>query len=143
MAHELGPVDNFVHDALAAKTNLNTLVGGQIWRRRAPQSGTYPYCLFGFQSGPDIQGLGLVRLLTRPLYFAKLVFRGPSVTSAIDTALNELDDAMGKVSVAVSGGYVISARRLSILDYEETSPTSGEIIHRGGLYRLDVSESGA
>lgn len=143
MGHELGAVDNFVHDALAAKSNLNTLVAGQIYRRRAKQNAMMPYCLFGFQSGQDVQGLGIVRLLTRPLYFAKLVFPGPSITSVIDTALDELDDAMAKVSVAVSGGYVISARRFSILDYEETSATSGEIVHRGGLYRLEVSESGA
>lgn len=142
MAHELGAVDNWVHDALAAKTNLNTLVGGQIWRRRAKQGATMPYCLFGFQSGDDVQGLGLVRLLTRPLFFVKLVFQG-SVTSSIDTALNELDDAMGKVSVSVSGGYVISARRMTILDYEETDAVNNPIFHRGGLYRLEVSESGA
>jgi hypothetical protein len=142
MAHELGAVDNFVHDALAAKTNLNTLVNGQIWRKRAKQNAKMPYCLFGFQSGQDFQGLGTVRLLTRPLFFAKLIFKG-SITSAIDTALDELDDAMGKVSVAVSGGYVISARRMTILDYEETDADSNPIFHRGGLYRLEVSESGA
>lgn len=143
MGHELSALDNWTRDALAAKSNLNTLVNGQIWRRRAKQSATMPYCLFGFQSGQDVQGLGIVRLLTRPLFFVKLVFPGPSISSAIETALDELDDAMGKVSVAVSGGYVISARRFSILDYEETSATGGQIIHRGGLYRLEVSESGA
>lgn len=142
MGHELGAIDNWTHDALAAKTNLNTLVGGQIWRKRAKQGAAMPYCLFGFQSGQDVQGLGTIRLLTRPLFFVKLVFQGP-VTSAIDTALNELDDAMGKVSVAVSGGYVISARRMSILDYDETDEKSSPIFHRGGLYRLEVSESGA
>lgn len=142
MGHELGAVDNFTHDALAAKTNLNTLVGGQIWRKRAKQTATKPYCLFGFQSGDDVQGLGDVRLLTRPLYFAKLVFKG-SPTSAIDTALNELDDAMAKVKAVTSGGYVISARRFSILDYEETDTDGQPITHRGGLYRLEVSASGA
>lgn len=143
MPHELGAIDNFTHDALAAKTNLNTLVGGKIWRRAAKQDATRPYCLFGFQAGTDVQGLGDVRLLTRPLYFAKLVFEG-SVTSAIDTALDELDDAMGKVKAVTSGGYVVSARRMAILDYEERDPaTSKPIFHRGGLYRLEVSESGA
>lgn len=141
MAHELGVVDNWAHDVLAAKTNLNALVSGRIWRRAAKPGAAFPYCLFGFQAGQDVQGLGLVRLLTRPLYFAKLVFQG-SATSMIDTALNELDDAMGKVSVDVSGGYVISARRISILDYEERDASNNPIFHRGGLYRLEVSESG-
>jgi hypothetical protein len=142
MGHELGAIDNWTHDALAAKTNLNTLVGGRIWRKRAKQDAKMPYCLFGFQSGQDVQGLGTVRLSTRPLFFAKLVFKG-SATSVIDTALDELDDAMGKVSVSVSGGYVISARRMSILDYDETDADNNPIFHRGGLYRLEVSESGA
>lgn len=142
MGHELTAVDNWAHDALAAKSNLNTLVGGQIWRRAAKPGATRPYCLFGFQSGSDTQGLGTIRLLTRPLFFAKLVFQG-SITSTIETALNELDDAMGKVSVSVSGGYVISGRRISILDYEERDTDNKPIFHRGGLYRLDVSESGA
>lgn len=140
MGHELGAIDNWTHDALAAKTNLNTLVGGQIWRKRAKQGAVMPYCLFGFQSGQDVQGLGIVRLLTRPLFFVKLVFQG-SVTSAIDTALNELDDAMGKVSAVSAGDYVISARRMSILDYEETDEKNNPIFHRGGLYRLEVVEA--
>ena len=144
MGHEVGIVDNFTHDALAAKSNLNTLVGGRIWRKSAPQNATRPYCLFGFQSGQDVQGLGDVRLLTRPLYFAKLVFKGPNVTSAIDTALDELDDAMSKVKAVTSGGYVVSARRFSALDYDEPDAADCKpIIHRGGLYRLEVSKSGA
>lgn len=142
MGHELGAIDNWAHDALAAKSNLNTLVNGQIWRRAAKPGATKPYCLFGFQAGSDVQGLGLVRLLTRPLFFAKLIFQG-SVTSEIETALNELDDAMGEVSVSVSGGYVISGRRMSILDYEERDTDNKSVFHRGGLYRLEVSESGA
>lgn len=142
MGHELAAIDNWAHDALAAKTNLNTLVGGQIWRRAAKQSATPPYCLFGFQTGQDFQGLGTVRLLTRPLFFVKLVFQG-SATSAIETALNELDDAIGKVSVVVSGGFVISGRRMSMVDYEERAADGKPIFHRGGLYRLEVSESGA
>lgn len=142
MGHELSAVDNWAHDALAAKSNLNTLVGGQIWRRAAKPGATLPYCLFGFQGGQDTQGLGTVRLLTRPLFFAKLVFQG-SITNAVETALNELDDAIGKVSVSVSGSYVISGRRISILDYEERDPLNKPILHRGGLYRLEVSKSGA
>lgn len=142
MGHELGVTDNWAHDALAAKTNLNTLVGGRIWSRIAKQNAPPPYCLYGFQSGQDVQGLGIVRLLTRPLYFVKLVFMGHP-TSTIDAALNELDDAMAKVSVAVSGGYVISARRMTMVDYEERDPNNVPIFHRGGLYRLEVSPSGA
>lgn len=138
MPHELGVVDNWARDALAAKTNLNTLVGGQIWSRVAKQNATFPYCLYGFQGGQDFQGLGLVRIQTRPLYYAKLVFQ-TSATSAVRTALNELDDAMGAVSVAISEGYVISARRFTILDYEERDIQNKPIFHRGGLYRLEVS----
>jgi hypothetical protein len=108
----------------------------------AKQTAVFPYCLYGFQSGQDVQGLGLVRLLTRPLYYAKLVFQG-SMTSTVRTALNELDDAMGAVSVSVSEGYVISARRFSPLSYVERDPQGKPIFHKGGLYRLEVSASGA
>lgn len=142
MGHELTVTDNWAHDALAAKTNLNTLVGGRIWQDAAQQLAPLPYCLFGFQSGQDVQGLGNVRLLTRPLYYAKLVFQG-SQTSSVRTALDELDDAMAKVSVAVSEGYVISARRFSPLAYIERDANNKPIFHRGGLYRLEVSPSGA
>lgn len=142
MSHELGAIDNFAHDALAAKTNLNTFVNGQIWADAVPQSAVGHYCLYGFQGGQDFQGLGIVRLLTRPLYYAKLVIFG-NISSSARTALNELDDAMSKVSATTSEGYVISARRLSPLSYVERDPNNKPIFHRGGLYRLDVSESGA
>lgn len=142
MGHELSAVDNWAHDALAAKTTLNTLVGGQIWRRVAKQNATFPYCLFGFQSGQDVQGLGTVRLLTRPLFFVQLIFQG-SITSTIETALNEMDAAMAEVSAETSGGYVISGRRMTMIDYEERASDGKPIFHRGGLYRLEVSESGA
>lgn len=142
MANELTRVNNYVRDALAAKSNLNTLVSGRIWRRAVKQDASLPYCLYGFQSGQDVQGLGIVRLLTRPLYFVKLVFTG-SETSAVRTALDELDEAMGYVSVAVSEGYVISARRMTLIEYDERGADSKPIFHQGGLYRLEVSPSGA
>ena len=142
MPHELGVVDNWVHDALAAKTNLNSLVAERIWEGEAVQGASYPYCLFGMLSEQSVQGLGVVRLLSRPLMYAKLVWYG-SVTTDIMTALDELDDALGAVSVAVSEGYVISARRFNMLDYRERDPTGKSIRHRGGLYRLEVSPSGA
>lgn len=142
MAHELGIVDNFVHDALAAKSNLNTFVAGQIWADVAKQSATGNYCLYGFQSGQDVQGLGIVRLLARPLYYVKLVIFG-NISSSARTALNELDQAMSEVSATTSEGFVISARRMSPLAYVERDENNKPIFHRGGLYRLEVSPSGA
>jgi hypothetical protein len=65
------------------------------------------------------------------------------MTSTVRTALNELDDAMGAVSVSVSEGYVISARRFSPLSYVERDPQGKPKFHKGGLYRLEVSASGA
>lgn len=138
MPNELGVIDNWVHDALAAKTNLNTLVDGQIWDEVAKQNAAFPYCLYGFQGGRDFQGLGLVRLMTSPLYYAKLVFQ-TSATSAVRLALDEIDNAMGYVSVSVSEGYVVSARRFTILKYHERDAQNKPIFHRGGLYRLEVS----
>ena len=142
MANELAVTDNWTHDVLVAKANLNTLVSGRIWQDVAKQNTVFPYVLFGFQGGQDVRGLGIVRLLTRPLYFVKLVFTG-SQTSAVRTAFNEIDEAMGYVSVDVSESYVISARRFSLLHYVERDADSKPIFHRGGLYRLEVSPSGA
>ena len=142
MPHELGVVDNWVHDALAAKSNLVLVVGDRIWEGEIPQGAPYPYCLYGMFSEHSVQGLGLVRLLSRPLMYAKLVWTG-NVTDGIRSALDDLDDALGAVSVAVSEEYVISARRLNMLDYRERNPVGESVRHRGGLYRLEVSPSGA
>ena len=142
--NELGTVRDLIYDLLQAHSNFTAVVGTKSYVFRAKQNDARPYHIFNFQSGSDVQGLGDVRLLTRPLYQSKLVIDG-FPTTAVNRALDAMDEILGKIKVAVKASdtgntYVISARRFSLIEYAENNPTNnGLISHLGGLYRFEVS----
>jgi hypothetical protein len=142
--NELSTVRDLIRDLLQANSNFTTVVGTKSYVFRAKQNEARPYHIFNFQSATDVQGLGDVRLLTRPIYQSKIVIDG-FPTTAVNRALDAMDEVLGRMKVAVkasdtSNNYVISARRFSPIEYAENNPTNnGLISHLGGLYRFEVS----
>lgn len=143
--NEIEVVENWLHDVLVADATLNGIVSGRVWKYAAKQNATDPYIIYGFQAGDDMQGLGTVRLLTRPTYFVRGVKKGfPDANFNIVT--NRIDEVLGKVvrnTKTSSDGlttYAISGRRVQVISYTEPNPTSDQpIFHVGGLYRFEVS----
>ena len=148
--NEIEVVENWIRDVLVADGTLNGIVSGRVWKYAAKQGSASPYVLYGFQAGSDVQGLGKVRLLTRPLYFVRAVKNNGFPDSTFNVVTNRIDEVIAnavrdnKTSSDGLTTYVISARRIQPISFTEKNPTSEiPIFHVGGLYRLEVSESGA
>lgn len=148
--NEIEVVENWLHDVLVADSTLNGIVSGRVWKYKAKQNASGVYVLYGFQAGSDVQGLGTVRLLTRPLYFVRAVKKDGFPDSNFNIVTNRIDEVIQnsvrstKTSSDGATGYVISARRVQPISYTEPNPTSEiPIFHVGGLYRMEVSPSGA
>lgn len=148
--NEIEVVENWLHDVLVADSTLNGIVAGRVTKYAAKQNTASPYIIYGLQAASDVQGLGTVRLLTRPLYFVKAVKKDGFPDSTFNIVTNRIDEVVGKAvrgSKTSSDGlttYVISGRRVQPISYTEPNPTSEiPIFHVGGLYRLEVSKSGA
>lgn len=148
--NEIEVVENWIHDVLVADSTLNGIISGRVWKYAAKQNASSPYILYGYQGGGDLQGLGTVRLVTSPVYFVRAVKKNGFPDANFNVVTNRIDEVVGKTvraTKASSDGlstYVISGRRVQPISYTESNPTSDiPIFHVGGLYRLEVSESGA
>ena len=146
--NELEVVENWIHDVLVADSTFNGIVSGRVWKYVAKPGAIDAgiYALYGLQGADDFQGLGTVRLLTRPVYWARVIKRG-FPDSDMKIAANRLDEVLGKASRATAQDhngatdYMISARRIQPISFtEDSGDPSKPIFHVGGLYRCEVSE---
>lgn len=146
--NELNAVNDWVHDGLVADTQITARVGSRAYLFALPQSPTYPSILYGLQAATDNQGLGTVRILTRPLFWIRLITKGHP-TAADNLVADRLDEIIGKavtqraISTA-SDEYILSARRVQPIQFAERDPTVTGVfyIHTGGLYRIDTFATG-
>lgn len=144
--NELNAVNDWVHDGLVADAQIAARINSRAYLLALPQSPTYPSILYGLQAATDFQGLGTVRILTRPLFWIRLITRGHP-TAADNLVLDRLDEIIGKavtqraISTA-SDEYILSARRVQPIQFKEDDlKTGGFYIHTGGLYRIEVSST--
>lgn len=145
--NELNAVNDWVHDGLVADSQIAARVGSRAYLLALPQSPAYPSILFGLQAATDFQGLGTVRILTRPLFWIRLITKGHP-TAADNLVADRLDEIIGKAVTqrAISTAndeYILSARRIQPIQFKEDDVAKGEFfIHTGGLYRIEVSSTG-
>lgn len=151
MASEVSRIESWIYARLTADTGgsgLNTLVNGRIFPYIAPQKAdlAYPIVVYNFQAGRDVQGVGIHRVMTRPLYLIKVISKGMA-TEAINitarSAADRVDELIGKAVSLVHNGYVFTGRREQAVSYLETddrSQTATQIQYRhvGGLYRIEA-----
>jgi hypothetical protein len=146
--NELEVAENWIRDVMVADGTFQGIVSGRWWKYVAKPGAIDAgiYGLYGLQSPEDFQGLGTVRLLTRPVYWARVIKRGFPDTD-MKIAANRLDEVLGKTVRAIvqdhngATNYMISSRRIQPISFVEDSgdPTK-PIFHVGGFYRLEMSE---
>lgn len=144
--NELEAVENWIHDVMVADSAFNSVVSNRWWKYAAKQNAIDDgiYGIYQLQDADDMQGLGDVRLVARPLYLAKLIKRG-FPDSNFKSALNRLDEILGRtirataVNYSSTVTYIISSRRVRPISYIERDAQQNPIFHVGGLYRLEVS----
>lgn len=145
--NELNAVNDWVHDGLVADAQIAARISSRAYLLALPQSPTYPSILFGLQAATDFQGLGIVRILSRPLFWIRLITKGHP-TAADNLVVDRLDEIIGKAVTqrAISTAndeYILSARRVQPIQFPERDTATGQLyIHTGGLYRIEVSSTG-
>jgi hypothetical protein len=148
--NELPAAENWLHDKLASDAEIASVVGGKIYKYALPQGLTnpYPLIIYSLASDSDFQGLGTVRILTRPLYLVKVISRG-APSSLVNLAADRIDEIIGKTTkdtfVSTAGDmFAVSSRREAAVQFMERDPTVAGTIyfHLGGLYRLELFSLG-
>lgn len=146
--NELPAAENWIHDKLASDSEITSVVGGRIYKYALPQSPIYPLIVYSLASDSDFQGLGTVRIITRPLYLIKVISRG-SPSPLVNLAADRIDEIVGKTTkdtfISTAGDmFAVSSRREAAVQFMERDPqVAGAIyFHLGGLYRLDVFSLG-
>lgn len=146
--NELPAAENWLHDRLVSDTEIAGVVNQRIYKYALPQSPIYPLITYSLASDTDFQGLGTVRILTRPLYLIKVISKG-APSALVNLAADRVDEIIGKVTkdtfTSTAGDmYAVSSRREAAIQFMERDTTvAGNIyFHLGGLYRLEVFSLG-
>lgn len=141
--NELHAIDNWLHDKLVADTEIYAVLQQRVYKYALPQSPIFPSIVYSLAADTDTQGLGTVRILTRPLYLIKVVSKG-APSSLVNLAADRIDEIVGKVvkdTFVSSAGdeYAVSSRREAAVQFTERDPSSQQLyFHLGGLYRMEV-----
>jgi hypothetical protein len=103
-----------------------------------PEQAEFPRIVYNLQAGRDVNGIGGVRLLTRPLYQIKLINKG-NIESNYLPLIERMDELLHNKTNETFEGYVFSARREQEINYFEPGEKGTDIVYRhvGGLYRID------
>lgn len=142
--NELPAAENWLHDKLVGDTEIVSVVNQRVYKYALPQSPIYPLIIYSLAVDSDFQGLGTVRILTRPLYLVKVISKG-APSSLVNLAADRIDEIVGRVVkdsfVSTAGDmFAVSSRREAAIQFmERDSSIAGNIyFHLGGLYRLEV-----
>lgn len=134
----------WIYAALFANADIASAVSTRIYSDYAPDapaSRVYPYIIYNFMGGIDVDGLGTNRLQSQPLFQVRVVCKGrPSAsTRKVD---KRIDTVLQNAVYQLSGDYYFSARREQPIDRAELDATTGIQYHNlGGLYRLYIGRT--
>jgi hypothetical protein len=134
----------WIYSALHANSDIAAAVGTRIYSGRVPvppASRVFPYIVYNFQGGPDINGLGTNRLLSKPIFQVRVVTNtDPDATvRKID---KRIDDVLGVAVHQLSGDYYFTAEREQAIDRDELDTATGTVYwNLGGLFRLYIGRT--
>ena len=141
---EIQQAKAWLYDVLHDNTDIEALVGTRIYADYAPDppsERTYPYILFNYMGGVDIDGLGTARIFAEPLFQVRAVFEGRPDTNA-RLLEKRIDDVLQVAEYQLSGDWYFTSRREQPIDRPETDLQTGTRYHNlGGIYRLWIGTS--
>lgn len=139
---EIQQAKKWIYDSLYANSDILAAIGTRIFASVADASSTavFPYILFTFLAGTDVDGLGTNRLLSRPL-FQVIVVSNRSPDTTIRKVDKRIDDVLGVAVYVASGDYYFTARREQPVDRVYTDSASQNFYSLGGLFRLYIGRT--
>lgn len=140
---EIQEAKNWLHDVLAANSDITAAVSARIFADHYPGSASdrlYPYVLYNTMAGTDVQGLGTTRQSTDALFQVRAVCKGaPDATAKlIDKRIN---DVLQVAVHSASGDFLFSARRTGVIDRAEYDTSNNRYHNLGGLYRVWIQRT--
>lgn len=146
--NELPAAENWLHDKLVADTEISSVVNQRVYKYALPQSPIYPLIVYSLAADSDFQGLGTVRIITRPLYLIKVISKG-APSSLVNLVADRVDEIVGRTTkdsfTSTAGDmFAVSSRREAAIQFMERDPAvAGNLyFHLGGLYRMEVFSLG-
>jgi len=134
----------WLYSVLHGDTYIESQVADRIYDSYVPEDPedrTFPYILYNFMGGVDIDALGTNRLLSQPLFQVRVVCEGrPDAT--VRKVDKRIDDVLQNAVYQPSGDYYFSARREQPIDRPELDTSTGKhYSNLGGLYRLYIGRT--
>lgn len=141
---EIQQAKKWLYDALHGNSDIAAAVSTRIYDGYVPEppaSRVFPYILFDFISGIDVDALGVSRLATKPLFQVRVVGEGrPTTTTRLVD--KRIDDVLGVATYQASGDFYFTAWREQPVDRHEFEPSTGKHYHNlGGLFRLFIGRT--
>lgn len=133
-------VDEWLHDALTADSQLAALVGTGLWADQAPQGAQFPMVLWQLQApSPDTVAVGGTRLVSGGLWLVRGVDQTHSFAGLLRQISDRIDEVLhGLAGATVSGVTVDSCIREQ--PFRLVEPGLGDagrpVRHLGGIYRI-------
>lgn len=138
---EIQEAKKWIKAALSANTDITGVVSTRIYADRAPSPLVFPYIIYDFLGGTDVQGLGTSRLGTRPLFQVRVVGEGSPDANARKVD-KRIDDVLRVAVYQPSGEFFFTARREQPVDRPEFDTTTNKQYYNlGGLFRLWIGRS--
>lgn len=141
---EIEQAKKWIYDSLVANAEITAEVGTRIYSDyvpEAPTNRTFPYVLYDFLGGPDVQGLGVVRQGTKALFQIRVVTEGRPNTASRKVA-KRIDDVLRISVYQPSGEFYFTAEREQPVSRAETDQATGKRYHNlGGLFRIWIGRT--
>ena len=141
---EIQQAKAWLYSSLHGNADIAAAVSTRIYDAYIPEppaNRIYPYVLYNFLGGTDVDALGTSRLLAQPLFQVRVVCEGRP-TALIRKIDKRIDDVLQNAVYQLSGDYYFSARREQSVDRAELDAATGKYYaNLGGLYRLYIGRT--
>lgn len=147
MANDVSEVQQakaWIYATLFANADIAAAVSSRIYADYVPEppaNRVYPYIVYNFMGGTDVDGLGTNRLQSQPLFQVRVVTDGrpTATTRKVD---KRISDVLGVAVHQLSGDFYFTARREQPIDRPELDGATGKQYHNlGGLFRLFIGRT--
>jgi hypothetical protein len=139
--NELPRIERWIRHALTSDAQTAAVIDTRVYSDQAPEGAQYPFVLFNFQFGEDVNGIGPCRILSKNTYQVKVIAREDDENTRL--VADRIDEVIGKASAAQhpdDSSLKFSGRRQSPIRYTEPGrDSSRRFRHLGGLYEITAS----
>lgn len=132
--NEVPRIEKWLYSALTGDPTISSAIGSRVFNAIAPQGTAFPFIVFNFQAGTDVQGNGTARIQSENVFLVKVISEGaPDATAR--TVADRIDEVVGKAVHSALDSFLFNGRRQSPVRFVEPV---GDIRfhHVGGLYRI-------